>query len=333
MIVNPAIIGLTTCSLLVSIIMIYASVIGIKIIKGWDIRSGSEKQLILERKTYLVSTVLNYVMICELFSLFLFISTADHIHTLFIGAMCAAGTLYAADYGYLTLILKAMSFILCGIWIIVNHVDNKGFDYPLVKFKYKFLLVITLLIIIETILQSQYLTGLDPEIITSCCGVLFSDDMESIAGEIAHLPSLGTKIAFYSGLLFTLGAGIRAYITGKGVGLFSFLSIGFLFLSVAAIISFISLYFYELPTHHCPFCLLQKEYHYIGYPLYLSLFIATITGGGSGMIHRFKEVLSLKEIVPAIQKRLCLASMISYIVFAVIATYPIIFSDFKLEGY
>jgi len=39
-----------------------------------------------------------------------------------------------------------------------------------------------------------------------------------------------------------------------------------------AILSFISVYFYELPTHHCPFCILQKEYGYVGYPLYLTLF-------------------------------------------------------------
>ena len=30
----------------------------------------------------------------QLASLFLFIYTADHLHPLFVGAMCAAGTLY-----------------------------------------------------------------------------------------------------------------------------------------------------------------------------------------------------------------------------------------------
>jgi hypothetical protein len=135
-VINPAIVGLTFCSLLVSIFTLYSSYIGIQIIKGWDINSGSERQLTLERKTYLISTILNYVMGCQLFSLFLFIATADHLHSLFVGAMCAAGTLHVNNAGYLTLVLKVVSFILCGVWIIVNCVDNRGFDYPLVKFKY-----------------------------------------------------------------------------------------------------------------------------------------------------------------------------------------------------
>jgi hypothetical protein len=99
------------------------------------------------------------------------------------------------------------------------------------------------------------------------------------------------------------------------------------------VISFISLYFYQLPTHHCPFCLLQKEYYYIGYPLYLSLFGAGIAGIGLGVVNRFRNISSLKNIIPLAVKRLCFASVVGYAVFAIISTYPIIFSDFKLEGY
>jgi len=106
-----------------------------------------------------------------------------------------------------------------------------------------------------------------------------------------------------------------------------------LILAVASLISFISPYFYELPTHHCPFCLLQREYRYIGYPLYLSLFLAGITGVSVGLLEKFKEIPSLKAVIPRSQKRLCLVSMIGYTVFAMISTYPMIFSDFVLGGY
>ena len=89
----------------------------------------------------------------------------------------------------------------------------------------------------------------------------------------------------------------------------------------------------QLPTHHCPFCLLQKEYHYIGYPLYLFLFGAGITGAGLGVIDRFKTIASLQQIVPGLQKRLVLLSMSGYLIFTAIASTPILFSGFKLEGY
>ncbi len=122
-------------------------------------------------------------------------------------------------------------------------------------------------------------------------------------------------------------------VTGKAVRIFSYFSTWLFVFSFVAIISFISLYFYELPTHHCPFDLLQREYNYIGYPLYLSLFAAGIAGAGAGFIDRFKDAPSLKSVIPGLQKKLSLFSMIGYTVFTLIATYPIVFSGFILEGY
>jgi hypothetical protein len=312
---------------------VYASITGMRIILRWDINSGSEMQLVIERKTYLVSTVLNYTMGCELFSLFLFISMADNIHTLFIGAMCAAGTLNAGSGGYPALMLKMVNFLLCGTWIIVNHIDNKGFDYPLIRFKYKLLIPTTLLILAEGVVQTNYLLSLEPEIITSCCAILFSENTNSVAGEIVHLPPFGTMIAYYLGFSLLLATGVRFYLSGKGAVLFSIFNASMLFISLAAVISFISLYFYELPTHHCPFCLLQKEYHYIGYILYLSLLFASIAGCAAGLVDRFNCFSSLKCILPKIQKRLCIGSMAGHTLFAAISTYPILFSDFRLQGY
>jgi hypothetical protein len=50
---------------------------GVRIIRHWDIDSGSEYQLDLERRTYLISTLMAYAMGFQLLSLFLFIYTAD----------------------------------------------------------------------------------------------------------------------------------------------------------------------------------------------------------------------------------------------------------------
>ena len=103
--------------------------------------------------------------------------------------------------------------------------------------------------------------------------------------------------------------------------------------SLVAVIAAISVYFYQLPTHHCPFCLLQREYFYIGYPLYLALSVGAIPGMSVGVLERFRTTASLQAVVPALQKRLCLASMTGYAVFTLIALYPMVFSDFRLFGY
>jgi hypothetical protein len=333
LILNPAIIALISSSLLITAYAVYASTIGFQILGRWDIKSGSEGQLELERKTYLISTLLAYLFGLSLFSLFLFIYTADHVHNLFVGAMCAAGSLNVNKYGYPALVMKSINFFLCGVWLIINYTDNKGLDYPLIRIKYKLLMIITALLAFETFLIVNYFMHLQPNVITSCCGTLFSTDAASIAGGIASLPSIPAKVLFYLSVVLTLRSGIHFLVTGRAVRVFAYLSTWLYIFSFVAIISFISLYFYELPTHHCPFDLLQREYNYIGYPLYLSLFAAGITGAGAGVIDRFKDAPSLKSALPGLQKRLCLFSMIGYIIITMIATYPMIFSDFILEGY
>ena len=102
-------------------------------------------------------------------------------------------------------------------------------------------------------------------------------------------------------------------------------------LILVLIFSFISLYIYELPTHACPFCLLQKEYHYIGYPLYLTLFGGAITGIGIGVLMPFKKIKSLSAALPGIQKKLALASILFFFVFTAIVTVEIFFSHLVLE--
>jgi hypothetical protein len=333
LIISPALIALTLGSFSIVMIMIYASATGLQIVDKWDLSSGSEMQLAFERKTYLISTILNYAMGYEIFSLLMFVYTADHMHDLFIGAMCAAGSLNVNNFGYPTLVLKITSAIACGVWIIINYVDNKGYDYPLVKPKYKLLVIITSLIVLEGLFQWNYFIGLNPDIITSCCGIQFSTEAPSIAGEIAHLPSYSTKVLFFTAVVLTLRTGVYFFVTGRGARVFSYCALALFIISVISIISWISVHYYELPTHHCPFCVLQREYGYIGYPLYVTLFAAAITGVGVGVINRYRTIPSLSEIIPKVQKRLCVSAMISYIIFAAIAMYPMIFSDFKLEGY
>ncbi len=333
MILNPAIIAIIVSSLLVTGYAAYASLFGLKIIRVWDIRSGSEQQLAMERRTYLISSIVTCLFVMVLFSAFLFIYTGDHLHRLFVGAMCAAGSLNVNKFGYPALVMKTITFFLCGVWLIINFTDNKGIDYPLIQPKYKLLIFITGLLAFETYLVINYFMELKPNVITSCCGTLFSTDTNSITGQMASFPSVPTKILFYLSVILAVRSGIHFLITGRAARIFSYFSTWMFILSFVAVISFISVYFYELPTHHCPFCLLQKEYHYIGYPLYLSLFAAGIMGAGVGVIDRFKKVPSLKSVIPGMQKKLCLFAMIGYIIFTLISTYPIVFSDFTLVGY
>jgi len=128
MILHPAIIALVLVSLLISGMVVYASFFGVQIIRRWDIQSGSEEQLGLERRTYLISTILTYMLVFQIGSLFLYVYTADSLHSLFVGAMCAAGTLNVNSYGYPTFLLKILNFVLAGLWL--GAIDRDGSCVP-----------------------------------------------------------------------------------------------------------------------------------------------------------------------------------------------------------
>jgi hypothetical protein len=244
--------------------------------------------------------------------------------------MCAAGSLYVDPYGYPTFLLKILNCILAGLWLIVNHVDNQAYDYPLIRKKYALLLFLAPLIIVESLFQWLYFSQLKADVITSCCGSLFSSERSDVRSDIIGMPVVEGMAVFYGGIVLTALSGLYYLIKGKQGYLFSFISGLFFLISCASLISFISLYFYELPTHHCPFCLLQKEYGYVGYILYATLLTGAVSGLGVGVLMPFRKIQSLSSKLRKFQRRLALISLISYFFFVGISIYRMVSTDFTM---
>lgn len=331
MALNPLAISLLLSGSLLSLFALIASWVGVRILGSWDIGSGSEAQLSLERSTYLVSTIMSYMMVLEFFSLLLFVFMADRIHGLFVGAMCAAGTLNANEFGYPALMVKTLNSILCGVWIVLNRLDNRGPDYPLIRQKYKFLMAITAGFLLELYLTVGFVAGLDAGIITSCCGTLFSSYSEGVAADLASLSPRAGMLLFFISTLAAIRLGVRFLLKDKGAIAFSLCSAAFFVTALMALISFISPYYYELPTHHCPFCILQAEYDRVGYVLYSSLIGGTIFGVSVGVLKSGRTRGSIAREAARMQRRCCVFAMVLMGAFAALSGYPMVFSDFRLE--
>jgi hypothetical protein len=313
--------------------LLYSAYYGGKILKLWDLGSGSELQLNLERRTYLVSTVMSYAMAFQLLSLFLFVYTAEDMARFIIGAMCAAGSLYANLWGYPALVLKILTFLLAGTWLVVNYADNRGYDYPLIKKKYALLLIIAPFGMADLIVQAGYFLSLNPDVITSCCGSLFTFSTGKTENSIAALPQGPAEIMFYGGMGLTLFTGIIFCRTGRAGYLFSLASTATMAASMHALIAFISPYFYELPTHRCPFCILQEEYGFVGYPLYLALMVGAVAGLGVGATLPFRQIASLSEVLPSLQRRLTLIAISCFFAFTALSVFGILGSNLSLKGW
>ena len=332
MILHPGILSLLVGTIAVAAMVLYGACFGVRLLRSWDLSSGSEAQILLERRTYLVSTMTAYAFGFEMISLFLLIFTAEDLQRLFVGAMCAAGTFNVNEWGYPALLLKILAVVLSGLWLVVNHADSRGFDYPLIRGKYALLAAMAPVMVAEAFCTVAWFSGLKANVITSCCGSLFSAESQGVASTIAALPPAPAGIGFYAMLAATVAAGLYFLKRGGRAGIvFSALSLGSLVVSVIALISLFSLYFYALPTHHCPFCLLQGEYHYVGYLLYIALLAGVITGTGGGFFSAIRLPASLEAWLPGYQKRLTAVALIFYILFGAVVTAGVLNSDLVME--
>ena len=330
MLMTPAIVALQGAALSVTGTVLLASGFAWRILRHWDLNSGSELQLWLERRTYLISTLLGFALGAELLSLLLFVHTAESLSSQFVGAMCATGVLNVNAFGFPTLLLKIAVFFLAALWLLLNRVDNQGYDYPLVRVKYGLLLALAPLAVMELAVQTRYFLGLQPDVITSCCGSLFSADSQSVAAELAGLPPWPMLLLFYAlaGLIPLTGLAFlrwpRLGLLFAGVNLLGFT------VAIAAIIAFLSLYVYENPNHHCPFCLLKVGYVYVGYALYLPLFAAAAAGLGAGVIAPFRRIASLHAVIPGEIRRLALLALAGFGLFYGLATWLMLRSNLIL---
>lgn len=335
MLLHPGILALITGSGITAAVLLFAAVLALRILYSWNILDSSERQISLEKKTYLVSTLVKYGLMFEVASLFLFIYTADDIHNLLVGAMCATGSLNANPYGFPALYSRIAVVFLASAWLAINHIDNMATDYPLTRKKYALLIFILPFMFAGYFMQIKYFLEIDPNVITSCCGVLFSEGGSGAGSSLASLPVRQTRSVFYivSALMIFTALLTARYYRKFPAFLLSLISAAFLMVSAASIISFISLYFYQLPSHHCPFDILQSGYYYAGYPLYVSLFCAAFFGLMTGVTGQLEKISSLAAIMPAIRKKWALTAAVSALVFVIITLIPIIFTPFTLEGY
>ena len=332
MFLSPAILALILVSAVISLMLILASGFAIQVLHKWDINSGSELQLNLERRTYLISTLLIWAFASELISLMLFIYNAESMSGQFVGAMCATGVLNVNEWGWPSLFLKIAIFFSGTIWLALNYLDNKGFDYPLVRVKYFLLLLIVPMVLIEFYVQTRYFMEMNPDVITSCCGSLFSADAKGVAAEVSSLTPRQAIIAMYgSGLLLML-SGSWYLLRKKGGLIFSLFGLTAFITALMSIISYISLYIYEHPHHHCPFCILKSGHDYAGYTLYIPLFLATSLALAAGTMSYWKKVPSLKSSVAVYAPKLVYLAMIFFNIFYALATWWVWQSNLTMES-
>jgi hypothetical protein len=285
-------IALLGCSAAVIFLAVIGAASGWQVLRWWDIGSDSETQIGLEQRIWLAATLVQFGLIIELFSLILFVLAADYFSTILRGAMCAAGALTANAYGLPALGCKIAALFASGLWIVLHRIDIGSEHYPLTRLKCVWLLVLLPLLIGDGVLVYLYLSSLEPEIITSCCGVLFGETTGNGYSLLGHLAPGALLILVCIGLVLLIGVSLVLLIQPQGqysiLGLASWCAMCgwsfFYLLSLVVITVLVSPYVYALPHHRCPFDLLKAPYWLTGWPLYIFLHGAVLAGLGAGLL-------------------------------------------------
>jgi hypothetical protein len=171
-----------------------------------------------------------------------------------------------------------------------------------------------------------YLVNLEPDIVTSCCGVLFSPKAlggMALLGPLSDISLLPPFLVLAAILL--LAARARQRLPHRPFtfadGLLALGSPLFLALALSVVTSDISPYIYALPSHRCPFDLFDRATHYIGFPLYFSLFAAVFAGASAGAAAPFSSLPGLAAPI-AVYRHHCLRLLLALLpLFLLICLY------------
>ena len=271
------------------ILLFVAFLVSIKIVLKWNFESFTPAQFKLEQQAYLVTTITLFVFVMKFFLTLYFTFTIDALSLLVPGAMCSAGVITANDYGVPLLSLKL--FILFGLtlWLYVNFYDVRTKNYQWFKEKSALFMLIFLLIIFELILDFLYFSNIDTHLPVSCCSALFGQL------EGANPLPFGLNIELLLILFYLLFSMVIVTLLTKQSLLYIVSNVLFLYVAYFLVVYFFGTYIYELPTHKCPFCMLQKEYYFVGYLLWSSLFLGSFMGINSAIIRMWlKKETSVK---------------------------------------
>ncbi|MEA3433574.1 MAG: hypothetical protein U9R13_03255 [Campylobacterota bacterium] len=287
----------------------FLSTIGL--LKKWNFDTFTTEQFALENRSYLVMTIIFFVMLLKVILLPYFVYTMDNLSNLIPGAMCGAGVVKANEYGDPLLSLKIIILFLSGLWLSMNSIDLKAKNYPYLKLKSWFFILIFLLLSAEFILDILYFTHIETNNPVSCCSVIFGQ-----TGGANGLP-FGLDIPKLLILFYLLFALVVLTILSDLAVMSIIASLLFGVIAYYAVVYFFGTYIYELPTHLCPFCMLQDHYYYVGYLLWGLLMLGVFLTIDAAVMQGFfkqpsKSLKRISLLLLSIFVLLCSAYVIVY---------------------
>ncbi len=274
----------------------------------------------LQDRAYLMLLIANVVLVIEILSWPLLYLTLQSYISYIQGAMCIFGVTQAQkSLSAVVQIYKPLVFFLVGGWLLLNKLDSATETSPLFKRKFLFLFIVSLLVMLDKLIEIYYITEFNVEVDVGCCTTVFdlpgrktSVVSESIFGKYYREYLLYIYYVSNSVLVFFMAFSYRGVKAKKGGVLLSITALLAAFNSVVTILAFfetIAPVIMDTPGHHCIYCMWQYAPDSI--LITLLFIVGSFSPGWALLLYitgRHKETL---ETLQSYIKRLSLIGMIS----------------------
>jgi len=129
----------------------------VRIMRYWDFNATSNLQYALEKRNYLINTILFFTIACKIILFIFFALCLNELSSIVPGAMCSAGVVGSNRYGNILLLLKILLIFGFGLWLILNSLDLKAGKFPYLKRKYLIFTILFTGVLAEFILEILFL--------------------------------------------------------------------------------------------------------------------------------------------------------------------------------
>jgi len=240
-----------------------AAAIAYGVRQRWMAELSLDERYALEKKVYLVITLMGVGLVLRLFLVPLWFVTLSRLMPTVPGAMCLTAVHLTSPWlGFTATALKFFLPLAYAFWLVVNYLDRRVESHPFMLLKLSALGPILGLMFLESLVDVRFLLKFEPEP-TACCTSIFDVPRPGVP-EVLMRGGWGNVAGFFLGLGLLLAAGwsIRRNknYTFRPLRYAMWLLLFWTPISLLwALHAQLSPLFLGKPLHHCVFCLWQHS--------------------------------------------------------------------------
>lgn len=274
-------------------LFVRASLTSRKVIRHFDVARATEGQLALERQQELATTLVRVGAGFQLANLLLTLLLAERLSHSIRGAMCGYGVFASVPNGLWVVATSLAVALFAGIVSEIIRLDDRVRTLDLAKPVAHASLFLAVLSIVDFMSVSRFLLNLDLDVVASCCSTAI-DSADGVAAHFLQAPRSLSLVALLVMVVAIAFAGRASFAPPPLAPNLSAAAASLVAapLATLGIIFYVAPHLFEVPDHTCPFCLFGSRGYFLGYPLFGSLFFATVWSGGALM----STLLSLSRV-------------------------------------